>query len=233
MVQRTPALDRPAGVSTLFQDGFEHHAGTLSPSDVRQLEPLFAALPEGRPGHRLPPASVASLASVDQVRRLASRHIGALARPVRVLLFDKRDGGNWSLGWHQDRTIEVRKRLEVPGFGPWTMKQGRPHVAPPFSILERMVTARLHIDEVDAENAPLLVAPGSHRLGIVPESRIDATIAGLGSRECVAAIGDVWLYSTPILHASSRSLPGRRRRVVQIDFSAESLPGGLEWADAA
>jgi hypothetical protein len=34
------------------------------------------------------------------------------------------------------------------------------YVAPPFEVLARMVTLRLHLDDVPATNAPLLVAPG-------------------------------------------------------------------------
>lgn len=40
------------------------------------------------------------------------------ARPVRALLFDKTQDMNWALGWHQDRTIAVRERIDVPGYSP-------------------------------------------------------------------------------------------------------------------
>jgi hypothetical protein len=93
---------------------------------------------------------------------VARRHLGAGARPVRAILFDKNAEVNWGLAWHQDRTIAVRRRVEVPGFGPWTVKAGMVHVAPPFSLLARMITVRIHLDPVDAANAPLLIAPGSH-----------------------------------------------------------------------
>lgn len=94
-----------------------------------------------------------------------------------------------------------------------------------------MITVRLHIDAVDAENAPLLVAPGSHRAGLIREDQISATVERCGQVSCVADAGDAWLYSTLILHASARAAPGRRRRVVQIDFSSDQLPGNLQWAD--
>lgn len=150
-------------------------------------------------------------------------------RPVRVLLLDKRDGANWPLNWHQDRTIAVRERRVVPGFGAWTVKGGQHHAAPPIAILDAMVTARLHLDKVDEENAPLLIAPGSHRFEAVPECAIAKIVADCGVDRCLAQRGDVWFYATPILHASARAGPGRRRRVVQIDFAAADLPGGLEW----
>ncbi len=73
---------------------------------------------------------------------IAAGAIGAEARPVRAILFDKTAATNWALGWHQDRTIVVRERREVPGFGPWTVKAGLLHVAPPFEVLAGMVSNR-------------------------------------------------------------------------------------------
>ena len=124
----------------------------------------------------------------------------------------------------------MAERREVAGFAPWTLKQGRVHVAPPVALLKRMVTVRFHLDPVDADNAPLLVAPGSHRLGLIPEASIEAVVADRGQAMCLAEAGSVWLYRTLILHGSARSRPGRHRRVLQIDLSAEDLPGGLRWA---
>lgn len=54
----------------------------------------------------------------------------------------------------------VRERRHVPGYGPWTVKDGLLHVAPPFEILAGMVTLRVHLDPVPVTNAPLLIAPG-------------------------------------------------------------------------
>ena len=163
------------------------------------------------------------------IGRIAAARKGGKARPVRAILFDKSPRTNWGLGWHQDRTIAVRARREVPGFGPWTVKRGMPHVAPPIDLLERLLTVRIHLDDVPADNAPLLVAPGSHRLGRIAEDEIAGVVAECGISECLAAAGDVWLYATPILHASEASRKPGQRRVLQVDYAAEALPGGLEW----
>lgn len=197
---------------------------------LADIAPLFAALGAKRGGHRLPPADAARLDAVRVVQAAAAAHIGTGARPVRALLFDKRPGGNWALGWHQDRTIEVRERVGTEGFGPWTIKAGRPHVAPPMAVLDRMVTARIHLDPVDADNGPLLVAPGSHRLGAIAEDAVEQVVARCGTAACLAAAGEVWVYATPILHASAASSGDRHRRVLQVDFATDVLPGGLEWA---
>jgi len=145
------------------------------------------------------------------------------------VLFDKTPGTNWTLGWHQDRTIAIRKRLDTPGYGPWTLKHGIQHVEPPFPVIEAMLTIRLHLDAVPPDNAPLLIAPGSHRLGRVAEPDIAATVARFGTVECLAEPGDLWLYATPILHASAASGAHAHRRVLQIDYAAVELGGGLEW----
>lgn len=151
-------------------------------------------------------------------------------RPVRAILFDKTPGANWSLGWHQDRTIAVRQKLVLPGFEKWTRKAGVDHVEPPIALLERMITLRIHLDPVPPDNAPLLVIPGSHRLGLIEESRIPGIVASGNSTACHAEAGDVWAYATPILHASARTKgQSRHRRVLQIDYSADRLPRALEW----
>jgi hypothetical protein len=46
---------------------------------------------------------------------------------------------------------------------------------------------------------------------------------------CLAEAGDVWLYATPILHASEAAVEARHRRVLQVDFAVGELPGGLKW----
>ena len=155
--------------------------------------------------------------------------MGEHCRPVRALLFDKSPATNWALGWHQDRTICVTARTKVAGFTNWNVKAGLIHVAPPFALLARMLTLRVHLDDVPADNAPLLIAPGSHRAGLVREAEIDGVVGRCGTAICLARRGDAWLYATPILHASAAAATPRRRRVLQVDYAAEDLPGGLAW----
>lgn len=56
-------------------------------------------------------------------------------RPVRSILFDKTAAENWPVPWHQDLTIAVKKRMGVSGYGPWSHKDGSPHVQPPAELL--------------------------------------------------------------------------------------------------
>lgn len=50
-----------------------------------------------------------------------------------------------------------------------------------------------------------------------------------GEALCLAEQGDIWLYATPILHASDAAKVPQRRRVLQVDFAAYELPNGLRW----
>ena len=155
--------------------------------------------------------------------------LGRECLPARAILFDKSAEQNWSLGWHQDRTIAVRQRIDVEGFGPWSVKSGMVHVEPPFDLLAGMVTVRVHLDAVPLTNAPLLVAPGSHKRGRIPTAAIPEVVRQCGVIPCLAEAGDAWLYATPILHASDAAVEPKHRRVLQVDYAVGQLPGGLQW----
>ena len=212
------------------RDGARLFTAALRPC-LPVLNEALRDLPQDGAGNRLHGIDALKpvLASDGCIGAVAASVLGEGARPVRAILFNKTPATNWSLGWHQDRTICVKTKREAPGFGPWTIKSGMLHVAPPFDLLTRMVTVRAHLDAVPATNAPLLIAPGSHRYGRVAVDEIDTVVAQCGTISCLAEAGDVWLYATPILHASEAASVPQSRRVLQVDFAAEALPYGLEW----
>ena len=217
----------------LERDGAELLPGLCTPAALDELEELLD-FHEARAGIRIfdDPALAGWLAK-SPISDVTSSILGSAARAVRAILFDKTQASNWALAWHQDRTIPVRRRLEVPGFDHWTVKSDVDHVEPPFGIVENMLTARIHIDPVSTANSPSLVAPGSHRLGRIEESDIDGAIRRCGTAACLADRGDVWLYRTAILHASEPTRSGAARRILQVDFSSDDLPGGLDWVGIA
>ncbi len=212
-------------------DGLTLFAAASVESELGQLETALAGHVDQGAGVRLQAVNglVPLLSGASGMGQIAHALLGAYAKPVRAVLFDKTAKTNWSLGWHQDRTIVVKERVDVAGFGPWTVKSGLLHVAPPIPILEAMVTLRLHLDDVDEANAPLLAAKGSHRLGKIAEIDIAMVVDQSEIHSCLAQRGDVWAYSTPILHASEIAHRPRRRRVLQVDYASDGLPGGLEW----
>jgi hypothetical protein len=148
---------------------------------------------------------------------------------VRALYFDKPPVQTWSLPWHKDLTIAVRDQRRPTGeFRNPTVKAGVPHVEAPRAILEAMLSARLHLDDVTDENGPMTVIPGSHRSGKVMD--IDEARA----RKILCRQGDVLLIRPLVAHNSLCSQPGNQnhRRILHLEFAASyELPGGYEWHD--
>lgn len=217
-------LNIPAHGAALFRE-------VLSGRDIADLLNRLGDELQRRPGRRLlldaPTAGL--LAATGKIGAIASGLLGPGARPVRAVLFDKTQTMNWLVAWHQDRTIAVRDRRDTTDFGPWSVKDGIVHVAPPISVLDQMVTLRVHLDICTDDNAPLIVALGSHRLGKVAADEVEAMAKQHPFHACHADAGDIWAYATPILHSSAKSVSDRRRRVLQLDYSPLELPNGLEW----
>lgn len=157
--------------------------------------------------------------------------VGADALLVRSLFFDKIAAANWNVPWHQDRTITVRSRIETAGFGPWTIKAGMPHVQPPDSVLEEMISLRIHLDDTDESSGALKVIPGSHRFGRLSPVRVKELTESPGI-PCVAPRGSVLVMRPLLLHSSSSCAKPTHRRVVHLEFAGTVLPGGLEWRES-
>ena len=212
----------------LDPDGAQLFPSAFTPAGVDALATLLSSRPIDGPGWRLGPSFELARA-IDPAVGIAEAILGPGARAVRATPFDKAARRNWSVGWHQDRTIAVRARIDTPGFTGWTVKAGIAHVVPPFEFLARMLTLRIHVDPAGPDNAPLLIVPASHDLGRIAEPDIPTVAARLGQAECPADSGDIWVYATPILHASARAVRPSRRRVLQLLFSVDELPNGLSW----
>ena len=172
---------------------------------------------------------VAALADSAVVRALIAPILGPGCFPVRGILFDKTPEANWNVVWHQDLSIAVRERRDVEGFGTWSEKAGVVHVQPPAHILERMLTVRLHLDDCDETNGPLLVLPGSHLGGRLAASEIQQRRTQAASVPCPVPSGGALLMRPLLLHASSASQSPRHRRVIHLEYAAEPLLGGLQW----
>jgi hypothetical protein len=218
-------------------DGAERHQAALTHADLAALRTLADARVIGRAGVRVfREDSLDGVLGADgSIGRIAVALLGDAAHPVRAIIFDKTAEMNWSVPWHQDRTIAVRARRDVPGFGPWLNKSGVVHVEPPFEIIAGMITIRAHLDDCGVDNAPLLIVPGSHRrrLGRVPANASFGVAQRFSHAVCCANAGDVWVYATAIVHASERARKPSRRRVIQVDYASDALPGGLEWLGLA
>lgn len=198
---------------------------------VQELAPLVETSDERGGVRNLLDASpaVRSLATAPEIRVVAEAVLGPACFAVRALLFDKTPGANWKVVWHQDLTIAVRARANVPGFGPWSEKAGVPHVQPPAELLERMLAVRVHLDDCGSTNGPVRVISGSHRVGRISSGAIDEWRSSARSEECLAERGAVLAFRPLILHASSSATAPAHRRVVHLEYAAEELPQPLAW----
>jgi ectoine hydroxylase-related dioxygenase (phytanoyl-CoA dioxygenase family) len=192
---------------------------------------IASLLSEERGGtrHLLELPLVQDLARSRPVRAIAESVLGPDCFPVRAILFDKTPTANWKVVWHQDLSIAVRERRDVNGFGPWSVKEGVPHVQPPVEILERMLAIRIHLDDCGLENGPVRVIPRSHLVGRLTAPAIDAWRSEHSATDCVVARGGILAFFPLLLHASSISQRPEHRRVIHFEFAASGLPGGLRW----
>jgi len=172
---------------------------------------------------------IRELADSPKMRAIVETHLGTSAFPVRGTLFDKIVGANWLVPWHQDLTICVADRIDVPGYRPWTRKAGVFHVQPPASVLEGMLSVRIHLDRCEESNGALRVVPGTHKLGRLTAARIAEEQRARASIACVARAGDVLSMRPLLLHAFSAAAQAAHRRVVHIGYATSHLDGGLRW----
>ncbi|WP_241758862.1 phytanoyl-CoA dioxygenase family protein [Pyxidicoccus parkwayensis] len=224
-------------VQALKTDGFALASGAASERLLDALDDAFAPSHGGEDSKRRGgqrnvldvPATLSAASSDTGVRGLAQAVLGPECFVVRALLFDKTPEANWKVRWHQDLTIAVQERLDVPGFGPWTQKEGVMHTHAPDPLLARMLALRIHLDDCGEENGPLRVLPGSHLAGRLSEADIDAWKARAQPVTCLARRGDVLAFHPLLLHASSPATRPGHRRVLHLELAAEPLPSGLEW----
>ncbi len=153
--------------------------------------------------------------------------LGRTAGVVRALYFDKPPGHSWALPWHKDYSLAVRAPGPIGAFTKPTVKAGVPHVIAPKDVLDRMLTVRIHLDDMTAENGPLRVIPGSH----VAYHQQDDPPREAETLYCRA--GDVLLMRPLVTHASGHSKPdvGLHRRIVHLECAANGagLADGYEW----
>lgn len=160
------------------------------------------------------------------LRELVSRYVGERSFLTKSTYFDKPSGSNWFVGYHQDISISVEQRREVDGFTGWTAKRGVVGVIPPVHVLDRTLTVRIHFDDTDASNGALRVCPKSHLQGI-HRGLVDASEEVV----CPVQAGGAMLMRPLLLHASDRSLTGKPRRVLHLEFNDQELPEPLRWAE--
>lgn len=172
---------------------------------------------------------VRHLAQSERIRDLVTPFLGDQCFAVRAIYFDKIEGANWKVPWHQDLVVAVTRQLDVEGFGPWSKKEGVVHAQAPAWLLEQMVAVRVHLDDCDTKNGPLRVLPGTHRYGKLTSEQLDDLRSESTEHLCTVEAGGVILMRPLLIHASSSAQSPGHRRVIHIEYSNVMQPGGLEW----
>ncbi|MBO9691754.1 phytanoyl-CoA dioxygenase family protein [Chryseobacterium sp.] len=165
----------------------------------------------------------------ENIRKVVQEIFGEKYFVVKSIYFDKPETSNWYVAYHQDLTISVDKKLELPGFGPWTTKQNQFAVQPPLNVLKNIYTIRIHLDDTDENNGALKVVPKSHSKGIYRPETIDWTVET--EEICNVEKGGIMMMKPLTLHGSNRTTNGKKRRVIHIEFSDIELPEVLQWSE--
>jgi hypothetical protein len=149
--------------------------------------------------------------------------------PVQCTLFIKATDRNWLVSPHQDLSIPVAERVNSSEFTGWSEKEGEVFVQPPITVLQQILAVRLHLDDCDKRNGALRVVPGSHRLGRLTAREVIKARDERGEVSVSVARGGVMLMRPLLIHASSKAVDGRPRRVLHFVFGPKNLPEEIRW----
>jgi hypothetical protein len=172
---------------------------------------------------------IGRLAQSSGVLSVARQYLEGTPKLVRAIVFDKSPERNWLVTWHQDKTVSVNRQFDGLDWGPWSLKDSVIHVQPPLTVLEHMITIRVHIDDANESNGCLKVIPESHNRGVFTQAEIHAQVSTSQAISCPVKASDAFVMRPLLLHSSSKVNGPHRRRVVHLEFSDFDLPEGVHW----
>jgi len=189
--------------------------------DLDQSKSLISALPDiSNSGSR-------TLLSIDRFRDLALQlrtcHLAFLLSDlvaIQCIYFKKTAEQNWGVRMHRDRV------LPVSGTGPWPdsgTKEGMQCAKPPREFLDRCIVVRVHLDGSATED--LRVVPGSHKDSNPPDFCISVSVP--------VSRGGALIMRPTLLHASSKLVCSKPRRVLHYVYAPTEIPENYRWYDAA
>jgi len=190
-------------------------------------------LPRSRAGvrHAMKHLSVAAIAG-DQLLEMAKAVLGTRAFPFRATLFDKSPDSNWLVVWHQDTELPLTQKRDVPGWAPWSTKEGVSYAHAPAQALSQVLALRVHLDDSTLVNESLRVLPGTHDRGVLTDDEIHAVAGRTASVECTITRGGVLAMRPLLVDSSSKLHADCSRRVLHIEYAAEPVLQGLTLAIA-
>lgn len=137
---------------------------------------------------------------------------------IQSMLFNKIKEANFRVAFHQD--------VVMPCYKTQTSAQmicGVPHHKLPLEVLQHLVIVRIHLDENNRNNGPLLVLPKTHTSGVLSDRQIEHFVNTCSADECLVNIGGILLMKPLILHSSHRSLCLNERRVIHLVLAPKFL----------
>ena len=215
----------------LFDLGYAIIPDLIGPKEVDEVFNCVKDLPAASAGKRRLIDILWCNALAD---RLACEHrVRAVLPPaavaVQCTLFTKSRGRNWLVPLHQDLSIPVADRIDSPLCSGWSEKEGEIFVQPPITVLEEMLSVRVHLDDCNERNGALRVVPRSHRLGRLKPADALRVRHERGDVAISVRSGGVMLMRPLLLHASSKASADTPRRVLNFVFGPGNLPEGLGW----
>jgi ectoine hydroxylase-related dioxygenase (phytanoyl-CoA dioxygenase family) len=181
--------------------------------------------------HALSLAPVADVAQQFPLVQLVREVLGPDAFPFRATVFDKSPASNWLVVWHQDTALPLRSRIDLPGWGPWSVKEGINYAHTPTGVLEGVLALRVSLDDSSVDNGPLRVLPGTHRLGVLNDDSVHELSTRLSAVDCTVPKGGIVAMRPLLIHSSSKSQADLPRRVLHIEYAAsDSIAKPLQLA---
>ncbi|HEY6766173.1 MAG TPA: phytanoyl-CoA dioxygenase family protein [Candidatus Sulfotelmatobacter sp.] len=206
------------------KNGFAIHPGAIADEQLdRLLEDIDKqSARRSRAGirHALALDSVASFARQPILTEVAKAVLGPDAFPFRATMFDKSPRSNWLVVWHQDTALPFRERIDLPGWGPWSVKDGISYAHAPAVALRQVVALRVHLDESNSSNGPLRVLPETHTLSVLSDDEIHDLTERIDAIDCIVPRGGILAIRPLTVHSSSKSHSEMPRRVLHIEYAA-------------
>jgi hypothetical protein len=171
-------------------------------------------LGRGRAGMRnaLQNPFFAAFARAPRLLSVANDVLGAEAFPFRARCSTSLRIPIGALRGIKTEALPLRERLEIEGWGPWSVKHGITYALAPSEAMSKVIALRVHLDDSIASNGPLRVCPEPTSWACWTMNR--------------------WMEPL-IVHSSSKSQTDKPRRVLHIEYTASAcIANGPELAIA-
>lgn len=222
----------PEWLRSIEERGYALVPDVWSPREILALLVSLADL-SSRPGsagisHVLHHPVVSVIANDRRLLDMAQSVLGENAFPFRATLFEKTPDANRLVSWHQDTVLPLVEKIETPGWGPWSVKDGFHYAHAPAYALNRVLALRLYFDDSTSANGPLRVLSGTHKMGVLTDEDIARLSAELQPVECLIAKGGILAMRPLLIHATSVQTSGKSqaavpRRVLHIEYATPGI----------